>query len=276
MLTLTKSATTASSYSGDVNRFLNWIEARGVTTCKRITAHHIVAYLTENKKGGHSESTLHRCYTALQSYFKHLLMCKLIDVDPISVVPKPKVTLKPPNVPTQEQINHLLEFPNVESDLGLRDRAILELLYSSGLRASELCALQLEDYRGNCLIVTCGKGGKHRVVPITAAATHWIDKYLQARSSLPGYLFLTYMWHGMTRQYLSKMVREYATLAAIPNLTTHTLRHACATHLLEEGADLRLIQEVLGHASISSTQRYTHLSSIKMQEKFNQFHPRTL
>jgi site-specific recombinase XerD len=151
---------------------------------------------------------------------------------------------------------------------------MLKLLYSSGLRSQEMCNLTLEDYKGDSVHVRQGKRQSGRTVPITSEASSAIEIYLNYRGKHEGYLFESQNGNPMRRQYLCKMVIKYARKAGIKHVTTHTLRHACATHLLDEGADLRLIQDVLGHKSIQSTQRYTHLSSNEMQKRFKTFHPR--
>jgi integrase/recombinase XerD len=175
----------------------------------------------------------------------------------------------------QIEIENILAQIDISTGRGMRDRAIIELIYSSGLRVSELCDLTIEDFRGNAITVKCGKRDKTRTVPVNAMAAKAIIEYIDTcRGKQRGWLFLTLMGKRMPRERVSRMIGRYATRAGIDGVTAHTLRHACATHLLDAGADLRLIQDVLGHASIASTQRYTHLSSNKMQERFQQFHPR--
>jgi site-specific recombinase XerD len=163
---------------------------------------------------------------------------------------------------------------NLDDSAGVRDRAMLELLYSSGLRASELCNLDINDFKYDCVVVREGKRDKTRTIPITQEASSAIKNYLYIRGFEEGNLFLTENRKPVRRQLLFKIVCRYANKAGIKGVTTHTLRHACATHLLDEGADIRLIQEILGHSSLTSTQRYAHLSSNKMQQMFKQFHPR--
>jgi site-specific recombinase XerD len=200
---------------------------------------------------------------------RYLRIRKIITEDLLLEVPTPRIQKKAPYVPTVSEIEAILAIP-----ASRRDKAILELLYSSGLRASELCDLDIRDTSGFQIMVRCGKGGKTRTVPLTQQAYNTMAEYIQERGTQPGPLFQTLMQKKLRRQLLSKIVTSYAKKAGIEGVTTHTLRHACATHLLDQGADLRLIQEVLGHSSIASTQRYTHLSSNKMQEMFNKFHPR--
>jgi integrase/recombinase XerD len=200
---------------------------------------------------------------------------KIVAHDITEDVSPPKMRQKAPRIPTFEEIKVLLEQPNVENESGLRDRAILDLLYSSGLRASELCDLRLEDIGANQVRVSCGKRGKTRTVPMTGSAHKWVMEYVEKyRGRDSGFLFRTLQCKQIRRQLLCRIVVDYANKAGIDGVTTHTLRHACATHLLDHGADLRMIQEVLGHSTIASTQRYTHLSSHKIHAMFSQFHPR--
>jgi integrase/recombinase XerD len=167
----------------------------------------------------------------------------------------------------------------VNTESGLRDRAMIELLYSSGLRATEICDLKLNHISDMQVMVKCGKRGKTRTIPMTEQAYQWINTYVEKHrkerfSHDQGLLFVTLQGKPIRRQFLFLMIKDYVCKADLQEITPHTLRHACATHLLDQGADLRMIQEVLGHSSIASTQRYTHLSSNKMQSMFKQFHPR--
>ncbi len=274
-LTLSKSAPTIEAYHYDVAKFLEYLNTKQVRRLSSVKASHIVSYLGACKEGGKSDSSINRYYMAIRSYFRFLRRDKQVSIDLTEDVTVPKNVQKAPYVPQLDDMEKLLKAPNPSTRKGCRDQAILELLYSSGLRASELCALTLEDFKDGCVLVKCGKRGKTRTVPITLEAKGAILKYIEEyRGKEKGPLFLTQLGKSMDRQRLAKLVRHYAKVAGIKELTTHSLRHACATHLLDQGADLRLIQEVLGHSSIASTQRYTHLSSTKMKEMFNLYHPR--
>lgn len=212
---------------------------------------------------------------AIKALFQYLLRNGVIQSDITAFIDTPKSSLKAPVIPTLEQMQLILSTPDTTKQLGLRDRAILELLYSSGLRVSELCDLELSDFQERSILVKCGKGSKTRSVPVTRTAQEYIQKYIeQYRGNEDGYLFLTVNARQLQRGRLSEMVSTYADLCGLKDVTTHTLRHACATHLLDHGADIRMIQEVLGHASIATTQRYTHLSSNKIHAMFESFHPR--
>ena len=275
-LMLSKSEQTIEAYRYDVSNFLQYLCDRKVKRVSAIRPVHIVDYLGDCKARGKSESSINRYYMSIRSFCRFLRRSKAVKFDLTEDIVPPRNVQKAPRVPTIEEVERILAQPNTETEAGLRDRAILELLYSSGLRASELCELELHHVEKNKVTVSCGKRGKTRTVPVTEEAYAWIVKYiLYCRGKEKGYLFQTQMGKPMRRQLLSAIVVEYAKRAEIDGVTTHTLRHACATHLLDQGADLRLIQEVLGHSSIASTQRYTHLSSGKMQEMFKQFLPRS-
>lgn len=213
---------------------------------------------------------------SIRSFYRFLRRIKAIDSDLMEGVQVPRHKITAPRIPTKEEVNRMLDLPDSTKEAGARDRAMMELLYSSGLRASELCDLELRNFRDGTITVECGKGEKTRTVPVNMTARSAIAEYIvRFRGEEEGYLFITQVHKkGMSRRLLAEIVGRYAKKARLEGLTPHTLRHACATHLLDAGADLRLIQEVLGHASINSTQRYTHLTSHKMQEKFQQFHPR--
>lgn len=274
-ISLTKSKQTVEAYSMDIARFLEYLQNRGVKRASHMKGQQIITYLGHQKSLGKSDTSLNRYYMSLRSFCSFLRKTKVLQEDLSLDVSAPIFRQSAPYVPKLHEIDKLLATPDLSTESGRRDKAILELLYSSGLRASELCDLDIKDCAGHQVTVKQGKRGKTRTVPITESACDSIMEYLKNDRGLePGPLFQTIMGKKLRRQLLCKMVGNYAKKAGIEGITTHTLRHACATHLLEQGADLRLIQEVLGHSSIASTQRYTHLSSNKIQEMFNQFHPR--
>ncbi len=274
-LILNKSGGTVTAYCYDVTKFMEFALERGVKKVSSLKKDLIIKYLGKCKAEGKSEATVHRYYMAIRSYCNYLWGVKLLKEDITQGIVAPMNRQKAPKVPTIEEVERLLEQPNIATLSGLRDRAILELLYSSALRASELCDLEFSDWQGSSVLVRCGKRGKTRTVPVNKEAQECVDRYLELfRGTEEGPLFATVAGKKIRRQLLCTIVREYAQEACIQRLTPHSLRHACATHLLDSGADLRLIQEVLGHSSIASTQRYTHLSSNKMQTMFQNFHPR--
>lgn len=274
-LSLSKSALTVRAYKADLEQFFGYLSGTGVKRISTLKPKHIVDYLGDRKRAGKSDASVNRYYMSIRAYCRYLRKSKAVAVDLTEDITAPKMIQKAPRIPSIQEVTRILSAPDLTTESGSRDKAILELLYSSGLRASELCDLQLEDFRSNCIVVRCGKRGKTRTVPITQEAEAAITGYIeQHRGRSGGHLFLTVMGKKLRRQLLGNIVMQYAHKADVDEVTPHTLRHACATHLLDAGADLRLIQEVLGHSSIASTQRYTHLSGSKMQEKFHAFHPR--
>lgn len=275
-ISLSKSKQTVEAYSLDIMRFLEYLQNKGMKRITSLKGQMIVSYLGYQKSIGKSDASLNRYYMAIRSFCRYLRITRAITEDICLEVSAPMFKQKAPYVPSIDEIDRILVMPDTETETGRRDRAILELLYSSGLRASELCDLRIEDFKEDGhVLVRCGKRGKTRSVPVTVTAAIALNVYIELyRGKDPGILFQTMMGKKLRRQLLCKMVTTYAKKAGIEGITTHTLRHACATHLLDQGADLRLIQEVLGHSSIASTQRYTHLSSNKIQEMFKQFHPR--
>lgn len=274
-LSLSKAKPTVAAYSYDISQFLSYAKEKGVKRMSTLKSEHIIGYLGWQKSNGKSDSSINRYYMSIRSYCRFLRRSKLINDDLTLDITPPVSRQKAPRIPTKQEVECILSQPNIATESGVRDKAILELLYSSGLRASELCDLHLEDFKTDCIVVKCGKRGKTRTIPVTEEAANSISAYLDGyRGKRPGILFQTKLGKQIRRQLLCEIVMQHAKRAGLEGITTHTLRHACATHLLDEGADLRLIQEVLGHSSIASTQRYTHLSSNKIQSMFQKFHPR--
>ncbi|GAY73058.1 tyrosine recombinase XerD [Lentilactobacillus kosonis] len=205
----------------------------------------------------------------MRKFFAYLYQFNQIDSDPMTKIDAPKQAKTLPDVLSVDEVNNLLEAPDVTKKLGLRDRAILEVLYATGLRVSELINLKLVDlHLPMSLIQTIGKGNKERIIPISDIAKEWLERYLdevrpgllQGRTNTAA-IFLNARGHQLTRQAIWQMIKKYAAIAGIEHhVTVHTLRHSFATHLLENGADLRIVQELLGHSDISTTQIYTHVS----------------
>lgn len=274
-LSLVMSHQTVSAYTYDVRRFCDYLEQHKIRRVSSIKPMHLTSYLSECKAQGKSDASINRYYMSIKSFMKYMKKTQIVERDLTEDMKAPRMRQKAPHIPTKEEIMKMMEQPNIETHAGLRDRAILELLYSSGLRASELCDLRINDVGPMSVTISCGKRNKTRTVPVTQKAYEWIQLYIcEYRGHEEGPLFMTILGKPVRRQLLCAMVLDYAHKAGLKNVTPHTLRHACATHLMNQGADILLIQKVLGHSSITSTQRYTHLSSCKMQEMFHQFHPR--
>lgn len=273
-LCISKSETTTSCYSVDVMKFLIYLSDRNVKRAKALRSMHVQDYLGKCKSEGKSNSSISRYYMSIRSYSRFLFKNKITDHDFTLDVEPPKYGFKAPRIPTEEEVVAILNAPDTDTEEGIRDRAILELLYSSGLRASELCNVKILDVGNRCITVDFGKGGKTRTVPISRESEKWIKLYVVNRRHDSHWLFLTRLGRQMSRQLIFNLVDRYSKKCGVPEVSPHTLRHSCATHLLNRGADLRFIQEMLGHSSIMSTQRYTHLSSQSMNQKFEMFHPR--
>jgi integrase/recombinase XerD len=275
ILSLTKNPSTKTEYVRDVGTFLDYLVQRDIKRITSIKPKVFMDYLQHRQKEGRKNSSITRYFMSIRSFATYLRKIKAIKEDFTEDIPLPQNVLRTPKIPSLEEIKLLLALPDQDNESGMRDKAMMELLYSSGLRASEICNLELGDLTDHKILIKCGKRSKPRAIPITDDAFLAINKYIDDyRGKERGYLFLTQGGKKINRQFLSKTIRNYARKLGLQELTTHTLRHACATHLLDQGADLRLIQEILGHSSISSTQRYTHLSGFKMKEMFNKFHPR--
>jgi integrase/recombinase XerD len=274
-LTLSKSQATVQAYHRDIASFLLWLDDRSIKTTRGLKQLHIIGYLGCCKTSGKSDATVNRYYMSIKAFCGYMRKTKAMAENVALDISAPRVTQKAPRVPSVDEIKKLLDKPNTETYSGVRDRAILELLYSSGLRASELCDLEIQHVSDSGITISCGKRGKTRTIPATVESLRWVFIYVhEYRGADQGWLFKTVLGKKVRRELLHAIVIDYAKKAGLNDVTPHTLRHACATHLLEKGADLRLIQEVLGHSSIASTQRYTHLSSNRMREMFNEFHPR--
>ncbi len=238
----------------------------------------IAPFFTHLERQGASIASRYRMAASLRSFIRFLRIEKGDALWSVEAVALPKLWQLIPDILSLKEIDRLLAAPNEEGQTGIRDRAILELLYATGMRVSELCQLDLCDVDDQAALVR-GKGGKERKVPVGEAALKALDRYLiekrtaARRAKEP--LFVTVRGKRITRQQVWKRVKRYGEKAGInKGLSPHTLRHTFATHLLDRGADLRVIQELLGHADIGTTDRYTHLSQKQLFDAFDRFHPR--
>lgn len=283
------SENTVESYDYDLNAFLEYLQdEEGIVDIRRVTAETITAYLkylltTKTKKGKtYSSKSLNRKISFLKSFFRYLMIERVITVNPTDGVELLKSKRELPAVLTIEEVDKMFEQTDPTNKIGLRDRAILEILYASGLRVSELINLKLPDvYFEEGFLRIFGKGSKERIVPIGRSALEYLSKYIKEARSLLGkqqggdYIFLNARGTKLTRMSVWNIVKKYCLLAGIKKeIHPHTLRHTFATHLLEGGADVRVIQEMLGHSDISTTQIYTHLDRSLLKETYLQFHPR--
>lgn len=276
------SPNTISAYRHDLDDFLAYLQREHVPFVLSAQRANIIAYLLELERKGRATATVARRLAALKSFFRFLKEKGAIDKDPTAHLETPRLEKRLPQVLTEQEIVALLSQPDTETAAGRRDRAMLELLYATGMRVSELVSLNVGDLNFEGQYVRClGKGAKERLIPVGSvalqAAREWLDagrgEFLHGRAERA--LFVNHRGRRLTRQGMWKILKQYAAAAGITKpITPHTLRHSFATHLLANGADLRSVQEMLGHADISTTQIYTHLTSGQLKEVYERAHPR--
>ncbi len=263
------SVNTIQAYGRDIRRFAEDLDGEA-------TEEEIVNHMSYLKKKGYASSSIYRTLMALRGFFRFLKREGHVEKDPTALLESPKMWQLVPEVLSSEEIERLLGAPgNGEEEM--RDKAVLETLYATGIRVSELCNLDIHDVGENTVRVL-GKGGKERIVPIGEEAIAAIDAYLGNYRHDKGDhrpLFVSKRGKRMSRVTVWEKVKFYARVSGIEKkISPHTLRHSFATHLLDHGADLRVIQEMLGHADIGTTDRYTHLSKKRLFDAFDTFHPR--
>ncbi len=288
-LTLEKnaSANTIASYRLDIDRYIGFLERRHVTDPDRIQERHTEAFLRSLRDASLAPRSVTRTVSAIKGFHRFLLADGVTRSDPTGAIETPKLERSLPNVLSTEEINAILDQPSADPKdkrhLWVRDKAILEVLYATGIRVSELLSLRQNNIRRDPGIIRVfGKGSKERLVPIGKSALTWVDRYrqecralLQARGAAQDVLFLNARGKPMTRMAIWKIVQQYARSAGVrKEVHPHTFRHSFATHLLEGGADLRAVQEMLGHSDISTTQIYTHIDREYLKEVHRTFHPR--
>jgi integrase/recombinase XerD len=273
---------TLDAYRRDVRDFLEMLGRRRVTFASA-GRDDVVAWLERQRKAGRKASTVARRMAALRGFYAHLMRERIIARDPTEHVEQPRLSRPLPKILSRAAVAALVESPDVTTPRGLRDRTLLELLYASGLRASECLALRVRDVnRSGGYLQAMGKGRKERLVPIGAEALAWLDRYLTVgRPALLGagrespLMFVNPRGRALSRQSLWQLVLRAARRAGLrQRVSPHTLRHCFASHLLEGGADLRAVQAMLGHADIATTQIYTHLPSSTIRRMYDTFHPR--
>ncbi|HOJ34188.1 MAG TPA: site-specific tyrosine recombinase XerD [Candidatus Hydrogenedentes bacterium] len=270
---------TLSAYAGDLNGYLTYLESQGITDPSCITRKNILDHLIELRKKGLSTRSAARHLTAIRRLHAFLREEGFADHDPAEGFETPRSVRTLPHVLSQRQVEDMLVMPDASTVEGARDAAILELFYSCGLRISELATLPLRDVSlEESMVRVRGKGAKVRLVPLGEEAIARIRLWLEKRTAWPirdDTVFISRRGRRMSRTTVWKVVKHYARAAGIPfNVTPHMLRHSFATHLLDHGADLRAVQEMLGHADISTTQIYTHVSSERLSRAHREFHPR--
>jgi integrase/recombinase XerD len=279
------SRNTLEAYRSDLFQFGRFLEARAAdaVTATSADVSDILTHLAEgNGRAPSSPATIHRKAACLRSFYRHLRRENVRDSDPTASISGPRRGRKLPKVLNRGEVQKLLEQPRGTAPTSLRDRALLELMYACGLRASEAIGIEISDVDLELGVLRArGKGSKERVVPIGRAAVQAVRIYLErgrpplVHGGIVAHLFVNFRGEPLTRQGLYKIVRRHATTAGLADrMSPHTLRHTFATHLLAGGCDLRSVQEMLGHADVATTQLYTHLSSDRLKDVYFKAHPR--
>lgn len=270
---------TVESYRTEIKGYLDFFKEKNIKV-KNIKNSDIKDYLAYIKKGETSERTLAHNVSVIRTFYKFLLTLKIIERNPTEFLELPKLRKKLPTVLSKEEVEKLLDI-DLTDCYSYRNKAMLELLYSTGLRVSELVNLELSNIDlENCTLKTIGKGNKERIIPISDYALYYVEKYINEyrgsmlKKGVNNYVFINNHGNVMTRQGFFKIIKKLAVEKNIKTpISPHTLRHSFATHLLDYGADLRSIQEMLGHSNLSTTQIYTHVSSEHLKDNYNSSHP---
>ena len=278
------SPNTIEAYERDLKRYLHFLETdEGITDLNKIKQKHIRKYIRILNDVHLSVTSINRAFSSIRSFHNYLSGEEIIKSNPVLLLDTPKAPRKLPIVLSPQEIDTILNAVDVSNDLGIRDLTVLEILYSGGLRVSELCDLKLTDLLLDAeMLRVSGKGNKQRLVPLGPRAIRCLDKYFKrVRPSIArknknqGRIFLSRNGNPLTRMMVWLIIKKWVGFTDIKkDISPHTLRHSFATHLLEGGADLRAVQEMLGHADISTTQIYTHLDKEYLKEVHRTFHPR--
>lgn len=275
------SLNTLQSYRRDIEQYFTYLKEINLQTITNTNKTTVIAYLLYLQKKGRATSTISRNLASIRSFYQYITKNKIIDIDPTVELESPKVEKKLPQILSTEEVELLLEQPQCVDLKGYRDKAMLELLYATGIRVSELIMLNLTDINLEMAFIKCNKGTRERMIPIGSMAVAALKEYLSKSRPLliqkmdEKALFVNINGGRLTRQGFWKIIKQYKNQAKISkDITPHTLRHSFAAHLLENGADLRSIQEMLGHSDISSTQIYAQIAKNKIKEIYKKTHPR--
>lgn len=271
---------TVASYRRDVSNLIDYLESNSISLNK-INNTNLNTYIMYLEKKGRAPSTISRNVASIHCYFGYLYKNKIIDQDPSSNLISPKIEKRLPEVLSMEEVDILLSQPNDNDCKGIRDKAMLEVLYATGIRVSELISLKKDDININLGYIRCNDNKKERIIPLGQVAKNALKRYIaEARTIMvknphEEILFVSCLGHSMSRQGFWKIVKSYANKAGInKKITPHILRHSFATHLVENGADLRSVQEMLGHSDISTTQIYAKMSNNRLKDVYSKAHPR--
>ncbi|KPZ52810.1 MULTISPECIES: site-specific tyrosine recombinase XerD [unclassified Pseudoalteromonas] len=272
------SENTLSAYRSDLDKFCQFLKGESLMT---VTSLDIESYLAYRVDLGLKPRSTARSISALKRFYQYFVREKRITSSPLENIAQPKAGQSLPKTLSEAEVEALLSAPNIEEPMGLRDKAMLELLYATGLRVTELVGLRMEQINlRQSVVFVKGKGNKERLVPLGEEAMYWLEQFLkrgraQMIKHATDFVFPSKRGVGMTRQTFWHRIKHYAILASIESdLSPHTLRHAFATHLLNHGADLRVVQMMLGHSDLSTTQIYTHVANERLKSVHSEHHPR--
>jgi len=288
---------TIFAYRADLNMYLDFIQERQISILSKVSKNDIVDFMLRQKEKGISPTSISRRLAAIRMFHRFLARERVLKSDPTTLIDSPKLWKKVPDTLSLNEVEALISQPEVRDPQGARDKAILETLYATGMRVSELSDLKINNVNLDIGFLRCiGKGNKERIIPLGKKAIHSINRYLEfsrekflnparSRAAKAGaangakksseFMFLGRSGARLSRQSIWKLIKRYAKEARIKKpIKVHTLRHSFATHLLERGADLRSVQEMLGHSNISTTQIYTHIDKERLKTIHRQFHPR--
>ena len=273
------SANTLQSYIRDVKQYMEYLDEIGVASCTDVTPTTYLNYMSHLQKLGKAPTSVSRAIASTRNFYRYLCAKKLCDINPVEKVHTLKSEKRLPQVLTGDEINLLLSQPDGEDFKGKRDKAMLELLYATGIRVTELVSLNIEDVNLEIGYIICRRQSKERVIPVYPRAVMALKEYITNERITMSFdekdaLFVNINGTRLTRQGFWKIIKSYKTKANInKEITPHTLRHSFAAHLLENGADIKSLQEMLGHADVSSTQIYTSIIKNKIKEVYKNAHP---
>lgn len=275
------SKSTVSSYRRDVKRLIAFLNSRGIQKVQDVTAASLNAYMVYLERMGFSTATISRNVASVKAFFHFALGHCFLETDPTEKIRAPHIDRKEPGVLSVEEAKRLLEQPPADTVKGIRDRAMLELMYAAGLRVTELVTVKNGDLNLDVGYVICREGGKERMIPLGHSSCEVLKRYYaESRGQLlknreNEYVFVNCSGAPMSRQGFWKLIKQYAEKAGITeDITPYTLRHSFAAHMVQNGADLRAVQEMLGHADIQTTQMYVNLNLDRMRQVYQKAHPR--
>ena len=275
------SKNTTLSYQRDLLKMADYLEENGITDCGKVTKTALNSYILFLEKEGKAASTVSRALASTRSFFGWLFKEGKIRRDPADSMHAPKIEKKVPVILTVDEVTKLLEQPSGANPKEIRDKAMLELLYATGIRVTELVNLKLSDVNMSIGFITCRDEHKERMIPFGHAASEALERYYRESRQIllkeeeSEYVFVNCSGKSMSRQGFWKLIKQYAKKAGIQeDITPHTLRHSFAAHLVQNGADLKAVQEMLGHADIATTQMYVHLNMDHMRQVYRKAHPR--